>query len=76
MFIPGEGKMIKKLSKHGNSYALVIDKAILELLNITPDTELKIRTDGESIIIEPVHIGQIADAIMDEYEEAFKRLAK
>lgn len=46
--------MIKKLSKYGNSLAIIIDKPILELLNITHDTSLKIRTDGERIIIEPV----------------------
>ena len=30
--------MIKTLTKHGNSYALVIEKPILELLRVTPDT--------------------------------------
>ena len=29
--------MIKTLTKHGNSYALVIDKPILDLLNIRLD---------------------------------------
>ena len=42
--------MIKNLVKHGNSYALVIDKPILELLGITPDTPLEISTtDGKSL---------------------------
>ena len=46
--------MIKKLSKYGNSFAIIIDKPILELLNITYNTSLKIKTDGEKIIIEPI----------------------
>ena len=46
--------MIKHLTAHGNSMALVIEKAILELLHITPETPLKIQTDGESLIISPV----------------------
>ena len=30
--------MIKKLTKHGNSWALIIDKPVLDLLNINPET--------------------------------------
>lgn len=46
--------MVKKLTKHGNSLALVIDKPVLELLKITADTPLEVRTDGRALIIEPV----------------------
>ena len=42
--------MIKKLSKHGNSLALVIDKPILELLGIDEDTELEVRTNGRGVL--------------------------
>jgi antitoxin component of MazEF toxin-antitoxin module len=45
--------MKKKLTAIGNSYGLVIDKAILELLKITPDTELELSTDGTRLVIEP-----------------------
>ena len=47
------GGMKKKLTAIGNSYGLVIDKAILELLKITPDTELEISTDGTRLVVEP-----------------------
>ena len=46
--------MRKKLTRHGNSLALVIDKPILELLNIDDDTMLDIGTDGKSLFISPV----------------------
>jgi antitoxin component of MazEF toxin-antitoxin module len=36
--------MIKKLTVIGNSYGLVIDRSILELLHITPETELELST--------------------------------
>ncbi len=49
-----EGVMIKKLTVHGNSMALVIEKAILDLLNIKKKTPLEITTDGSNIIISPV----------------------
>jgi len=45
--------MIKKLTAIGNSYGLVIDRAILELLDITPETELELSTDGTRLVIEP-----------------------
>mgnify|MGYP001610644685 CR=1 FL=1 len=46
--------MIKNLTPHGNSAALIIDKAVLELLRITMDTPLEIVTDGKNLIISPV----------------------
>jgi len=45
--------MLKKLVKYGNSNALILDKAILELLNIEEGSIVKIKTDGTSIIITP-----------------------
>ena len=46
--------MIKTLTAHGNSAALIIDKALLEILNIDMNTPLEIVTDGENLIISPV----------------------
>ena len=46
--------MIKYLTAHGNSSALVIDKAIMELLNIDQKTALEVSTDGQNLIISPV----------------------
>lgn len=36
--------MIKRLQTVGNSSGLIIDKPILELLKITPETELEVGT--------------------------------
>ena len=46
--------MVKRLTQHGNSAALVIDKPVLELLHITMKTPLELVTDGKSLIISPV----------------------
>jgi antitoxin MazE len=45
--------MIKKLTRHGNSWALVIDKPVLELLKIDPERPLEISTDGQMLIVAP-----------------------
>ena len=46
--------MVKYLTQHGNSAALVIDKPIMELLNIQMGTPLEVSTDGKSLVISPV----------------------
>ncbi|MCL1912008.1 MAG: AbrB/MazE/SpoVT family DNA-binding domain-containing protein [Leptospirales bacterium] len=45
--------MVKKLTKHGNSYALIIDKPIMEMLNITNETIFELSTDGKNLVLSP-----------------------
>ncbi|GAW91340.1 AbrB/MazE/SpoVT family DNA-binding domain-containing protein [Calderihabitans maritimus] len=75
--------MIKKLTAHGNSAALIIDKAILELLNITMDTPLKITTDGKNLIISPMsdndrgeRFQQALNKVNAKHAATLKRLAE
>lgn len=75
--------MIKKLVRHGNSLALVIDKAILDLLRIDHDTPLELITDGDVIVIKPERDEEVSDEIRAVHEEmaarygkVFERLAK
>jgi len=49
--------MVKTLTKHGNSYALVIDRAILELLHIDPERPVELSTDGNTLTIRPMTEG-------------------
>jgi len=46
--------MIKTLTRHGNSLALVIDRAVLNLLKIDAATPLEISTDGQVLVLAPV----------------------
>lgn len=74
--------MVKNLIKHGNSYALVIDKPIMELLHIQPDTQLELSTDGKALLIRPVDTARqekfqkVVDRTFEQYHEAFKKLAE
>ncbi len=75
--------MIKRLTKHGNSTALVIDRSILELLKIDRDTPLELSTDGNVLIVAPVRDDerrrQFSDALEEtnrKYGRALKRLAE
>ena len=68
--------MIKKLVRHGNSLALVIDKAILDLLRIDHDTPLELITDGDVIIIKPERNEEVSDEIRAVHEEMAARYGK
>jgi len=74
--------MLKKLTKHGNSLALVIDKGVLDILNIDDQTPLEISTDGTLLLISPVRDEkrkhQFHEALVKvntRYRRALKRLA-
>jgi len=75
--------MIKRLTKHGNSVALIIDRPILELLNIDTDTPLDISTDGKRLIVAPAQASErrqkfeaVQELVHKRYGRAFKKLAE
>jgi antitoxin MazE len=68
--------MVKKLTKHGNSLALVIDRPILELLNINPETPLDVTTDGKQLIIAPAKPSGRRKKFEAAQELAHKRYGK
>ena len=75
--------MVKRLTRHGNSLALVIDRPILDMLRIDPDTPLEISTDGEVLIISPVReagkrkrLEKALAKVNRKYARALKRLAE
>ena len=75
--------MIKTLTKHGNSYALVIEKPILELLRVTPETSFEIMSDGQCLVLTPVRdtkeekkFQKSLEAFHTRFGRAMKRLAE
>jgi len=75
--------MVKTLIKHGNSLALVIDKPILEMLQISADTPLELTSDGDHLMISPVRAVQrqqklqaSLDKINQRFGDDLKRLAE
>ena len=75
--------MIKRLTKTGNSLALVLERPLLESTHIDIDTDLEISSDGDVIIITPVRGNQRVkkfregvESINRRYQGAFRRLAE
>lgn len=75
--------MVKTLTKHGNSYALIIDKPILELLNFEPDSPLEVSTDGKVLTISRAtntsresRVTKSLSKVNAKHGKALKRLAE
>jgi len=74
--------MIKKLTAIGNSLGLIIERPILELLDIDRETPLEVRTDGEALIIRPqrknrsARLKASAERMMDAHDETLRKLAR
>ncbi len=74
--------MRKKLTAIGNSLGIVIEKPILELLDIDRDTELDMKTDGDRLVLVPIRKGkkqrlrEAMDDVMARHADTFRKLAK
>jgi antitoxin component of MazEF toxin-antitoxin module len=75
--------MRKKLTRTGNSLALVLDKPLLDRAGIGATTPLEVSTDGHVIIVSPIRPrrrtarlkGVVAEAHR-RYGGVFRRLAE
>jgi antitoxin component of MazEF toxin-antitoxin module len=75
--------MIKKLTRTGNSVAIVLDKPILEQVGLDEDGEVEVSTNGQLIIIVPTadpararKFRKSAQKINRKYAGLFKRLSE
>jgi antitoxin component of MazEF toxin-antitoxin module len=68
--------MVKHLTTHGNSLALVIEKGVLELLGISRKTSLRVTTDGSSLIISPLKDTQREKRFKEALKEINRRHSK
>ena len=68
--------MIKRLTKHGNSLALVIDRSVLDLLKIDRETPLDVSTDGQVLIISPLRDYERREKFQKALESANRRYGR
>jgi antitoxin component of MazEF toxin-antitoxin module len=75
--------MRKRLTRTGNSLALVLDRPLLSAARIEPDTPLEVSTDGDVIIVSPVRgrrraarFRRAVAEINRAYAGVFRRLAE
>ena len=75
--------MTKRLSRSGNSLALVIDRPLLDALDIDADTELELSTDGDVLVVTPIRdrkrskdVGELVAEAHEQYGGVFRRLSE
>lgn len=74
--------LVKKLSRVGNSFAVLLDKPLLRQLDLEADSEVEISVQDNSIIITPHrYLGtsetkEIGRRIAAKRRKALERLAK
>lgn len=74
--------MRKRLVAIGNSLGVILERPILELLNIDRDTELEMTTDGEALILRPAKSARrkkVADSarrMMDIHDDTLRKLSE
>ena len=76
--------MTKRLQAIGNSSGIIIDRPILDLLGITQDTDLDLKTDGKRLIITPLEgersrgarLAKVQARALRRHAVTFRKLAK
>ena len=75
--------MTQKLIKHGDDWALVIDKEIIDALDISPETEFELLTDEKKLVVNFIReqqveakLDQAIDGIHQRFGNAMKKLAE
>ncbi|HCT45248.1 MAG: AbrB family transcriptional regulator [Phycisphaerae bacterium] len=75
--------MIKTLTKHGNSKALIFNRTMTELMKIDEDTKLELRIEGERMIITPIRednrraeIARLLERNNRKFGPALKKMAE
>jgi antitoxin MazE len=75
--------MVKKLTRTGNSVALVLDKQLLEATGLDENSSVEVSTDGRIIVISPVadkkraaRLKSIVAKAHARYGGVFKKLAE
>jgi len=75
--------LVKTLARHGNSLALVLDRGVLDLLEIDAKTPLQITTDGHALIVAPVRdverserFNTALEKVNHRYGRALRRLGE
>jgi antitoxin MazE len=75
--------MIKKLTRTGNSVALVLDKPLLAQLGLDENAEVELSTNGQVLIVTPKRdsarqrrFRKSAEKVNQKYAGLFRRLSE
>ena len=55
--------MVKTLRPMGNSYGIIIDRPIMDLLGIEPDSQLEVTVQDGGLLLRPVSVKDHKDRV-------------
>ncbi len=74
--------MVRKLIVVGDEIAIVLDRSMLEQLDIDEETSLEVTAEGDALVVRAVRnasreeVAVSASLLMDRHEQTFRDLAK
>ncbi|MEX0675745.1 MAG: hypothetical protein WD063_01640 [Pirellulales bacterium] len=75
--------MHSRLVRHGDGLALVLDRSILDELQVDENTPLEVTTYGRTLVVAPVadeehrrRFARAMDSVNKRYADVFRRLAE
>jgi antitoxin MazE len=75
--------MRKKLTRTGNSVALVLEKPLLEQLGLDEGSEVELSSNGDVLVVTPIRtrarqrkLHRIMEELDEKYGGVFRRLAE
>jgi antitoxin component of MazEF toxin-antitoxin module len=68
--------MVKTLARQGNSACLILDRSIMDLLELESDSAVKITIEGRKMIVEPLSEKDRAEMFKKVIDQTGKKNAK
>jgi len=72
---------VKKLTKIGNSYGVIIPKGLLQVVGIDEQTSIRVEVRKNELVFRPINLKdhkvlKTFQSVVDDYDAVLKRLAK
>ena len=68
--------MIKQLTKIGNSQGLILDKSILDLLNIKEGSSFEVTTKNGGFFLKPIDIKEVYADVSQRHRKSLDKLGR
>lgn len=68
--------MVKQLQKVGNSRGIIIDRAILDLLQIADDASFEVRLENGGLMLKPLSAREAYASIAKKHRKSLDKLGK
>ena len=68
--------MVKQLQKIGNSRGIIIDRAILDLLNIPEDSSFEVTQEKGGLFLRPLTAKEAYEKVSRKHRKSLNKLAE